>query len=213
MPPFAVAKRVTLRMQPLAIAALVVGMLTASPAYATTINFDSLAEQTILTNQFPELTFSSLTAGREIRAASFSTDWGTSLPNIMCSQTIGAPSDCVGDIQIDFTSPVSGLTFLSTGDDSVLAAAALVDVYVNFVLAATIPIATDGSVFVPQLLDLSAFSSVTRIVIRNQVDPAGLGFDDFTFTAEAVPEPATMLLLGAGLGAVAARRRLKKRTT
>ena len=127
------------------------------------------------------------------------------MPLVICSQPIGSFGSCLGDIQLDFASPVNNLSFLSVGDDRALAAAALVDVYANFALAATLNLPTDGTGFVPQLFDLSAFSDITRIVIRNQVDIAGLGFDDFRFTP--VPEPATFLLLGTGI-AIGVRRRI-----
>ena len=48
-----------------------------------------------------------------------------------------------------------------------------------------------------------------RIVAVNNA--SGIATISFESDVDAVPEPATLLLLGAGLGAVAARRRLKTR--
>ena len=182
-------------------------ILLVAPAKAAFAPFADPIIDTIVTTQYPGVTFSSPTVGRDIRAANVG-DLGSSLPLVICSQPIGGFGSCLGDIQLDFASPVNDLSFLSVGDDRAFAAAALVDVYASFALAATLNLPTDGTPFVPQLFDLSAFSDITRIVIRNQVDIAGLGFDDFRFTA--VPEPATFLRFGTGIVA-GIRRRLAGR--
>jgi hypothetical protein len=46
-----------------------------------------------------------------------------------------------------------------------------------------------------------------RGVSITNTDPAGIAYDNVQFNAAAVPEPASLLLIGAGLAAVAARRR------
>jgi hypothetical protein len=59
----------------------------------------------------------------------------------------------------------------------------------------------------------SAFSNVTKIVVRDVTDLSGLGYDDFSFTAgvQQVPEPAALSIVGAGLlaGLALARRHRK----
>ncbi len=52
----------------------------------------------------------------------------------------------------------------------------------------------------------TAGSVIAAVSITN-TDPAGIAYDNVQFNAAAVPEPASLLLIGAGLAAVAARRR------
>lgn len=189
------------------VAAVTAVLLFPIQSQAVVINFDDLAENTIITDQYAEATFSSLTDGRDIRANYFY-DIGQSLPNMMCSQPIGGLGHCVGDIAIDFTDAVNNLTFLSVGDNSD-GITALVDIFVNNSFSATFNIVTDGITSVTDLHDLSAFSNITRIVIREQTDPAGLGFDDFTFDVASVPEPATLVLMSMGLAGIGFSRHRK----
>ena len=69
---------------------------------------------------------------------------------------------------------------------------------------------------VSALLAAAAGGSITlqfdNFIPSTWTGPAGLGLDNVSLAADVVPEPATLLLLGTGLGAVAARRRLKKRS-
>jgi hypothetical protein len=184
--------------------------LGAGSARAVVINFDSLADGAIVTNQFPEATFSS-TAGfvNQITAQSL----GSSLPNFICTGPTGGSIDCVNETIVNFTNPVNNLKFLEVGDNNA-GVNAQVDVFVNGVFASTVGAVGDGNPFAPNLVDLSAFNDITRIRIHSITDAAGLGWDDFSFGADeapsAVPEPGTLLLVATSLaGAVAARRRLR----
>ena len=168
----------------------------AGPVAAVVINFDNLADGVVVSSQYPEATFSSTAGFVNLTAAQ---SLGSSLPNFICTGPAGGGTiDCTHETIVTFTSPVSGLTFLEIGDNNE-GVNALVDVFVNGVLAATVGAVGDADGFVPNLVDLSAFSNVTSIRIHSITDVAGLGWDDFTFTvgASQVPEPGTVLLLGA----------------
>jgi len=161
----------------------------AGAAEAVIIDFDALANETVVTNQFPEATFSS---DQFFECKTIAHDLGSSLPNYLCTAHVAAGTfSCVNSVIVDFTMPVNNLTFLAIGDDSG-GVQAKVDVHENTVFSATVDIVTDGNNSVPDLVDLSGFTNVTKIVIHTVTDPDGLGWDDFAFDISTVPvEPST----------------------
>jgi hypothetical protein len=185
--------------------------LVASPASAATvINFDNLGNGVQVTNQYAGVTFSSQAGSQILTTAQ---NLGTSLPNFICSAVTSI--NCVDDVYLDFATAVSGLSFLAVGDNNV-GHNGDVRVFGGSTLLGTVNIIGDANGFTPYLVDLSAFSGITRIEITNITDLVGLGYDDFTFTVgggSGVPEPATwaMLLLGLGIVGSTMRRRTASR--
>lgn len=182
--------------------------IAASPASAATvIDFDNLGNGVQVTNQYAGVTFSSQAGSQILTTAQ---NLGTSLPNFICSATTSI--NCVDDVYVNFSSGVSGLSFIAVGDNNV-GHNGDVRVFAGASLLGTVNIIGDANGFSPYLVDLGAFSGITRIEIANITDLAGLGYDDFTFTvgggASGVPEPATwaMMLLGFGIVGSTMRRR------
>lgn len=182
--------------------------MAAAPASATVINFDDLGNGVEVTNQYAGVTFSSQAGSRILTTAQ---SLGSSLPNFICSAV--ASINCVDDVYLDFANAVSGLSFVAVGDNNV-GRNGDVRLFGGSTLLGTVGIVGDGNGFTPYLVDLSAFSGVTRIEIANITDAAGLGYDDFTFTVgggNGVPEPATwaMMLFGFALVGNMMRRHTK----
>jgi len=193
-----------MRKFPIAIAA---ALLPFASAQATLIDFEDFGNVGIsgpsVTNQYAGVLFSS-TGGQTNQVSSQpGIGFGT---NFICTGT-GA-INCTGETLLDFSAPVSGLSFWAVGSDNA-GDTARVDVFTNNVFAGTQVITTNGVFHTPNFVDLTSFSDVTRIRIYGITDGGGLGWDNFEFTP-AVPEPATaaLWLLGlAAVGGAAARRR------
>lgn len=196
-----------------------------SSAFAVTINFDDLADDAILGNQYAGLgvTFSAGHTSTGIANPTFSSSgWATN--SSMEVATIAG-----GDIGGGVTAPMSGTVVHSfdgwlseDGDPSVTIdfATAISSFSVDFggVAAANLGFtgayAIDGAnnVVASALVTASGTSTVSmsglnvnRVVLVVGDFGDWVGFDNVSF--EPVPEPATMTLLA--LGALAARRRKK----
>lgn len=189
----------------LALLALAVGL----PGFSAVIDFDSLLDGTVVTNQFAGVLFSS-TAGN-VNFVTNQANYNGTKPNFICSGPSGFGGDCLQDTVLDFTTGVSGLTFQGMGVNDVKANVAQVDVFVGGVFSSTITVAGNGESLDPVLVDLSGFSNVTKIRIYSITDSNGIGWDTFSYndgTSGAVPEPSTFVLMCGGLGmAYLARRR------
>ena len=161
-------------------------------ANAALIDFESLATNTVVTNQFSEVTFSGSTNNVVY-------DQNRPLGNFIC--TFG----CTGDTFLDFTNPVNNLTFWVIQLDTIGKVAEF-NVYENNVLTATIDLigpgsGGEGAGFVDEFIDLSLYSNVTRLEIVNITsipEEGGIGLDQFSFDV-VVPIPPAIYLFGSGL--------------
>jgi len=188
------------------------GLAWLAPASADTIDFDALPNGTIVTTQYPGVTFSS-SAGHDVVTTAQSATYHTTEPNFICSG-VGAGITCVDPVYLDFSTAVSGLSFLAVGDDTsgIIGTAS---VFAGATLLGSVDIVGDGVVSgTPMMIDLSAFSGITRLEITT-TDPAGLGYDDFTFKpgSGAVPELVTWALMAGGFGAVGVAMRNGRKPT
>ena len=112
----------------------------ATSAAAVTINFDNLGPGVQVTNQYPGVVFSSQAGSRILTTAQ---NIGSSLPNFICSARVGETINCVDDVYLDFTTAVSGLSFVSVGDNNV-GDVGDVRVFAGATLLGTVNIVVDG---------------------------------------------------------------------
>jgi len=175
-------------------------------ASATVINFDDLADGNVITNQYAGVVFSS-TPGN-VNYVTTQPSYNGTPPSFLCTGPVGGGINCTAETIMTFSSGVSGLTFQGMGINDVKSNVAQVDVFVNSIFNSTITIAGNAQGFNPVLVDLSAFSNLTKIRIYNITDGGGIGWDTFTFNqSSSVPEPATFSFIGLGLAGAALLRR------
>jgi hypothetical protein len=182
-------------------------LVAATGAQAALIDFENLAAGTQVTNQYAEATFSG--SGPNVVFSQ-----GRPLGNFICG------TSCITDTYIDFTNPVSNLTFWAIQVDAAGKVAEF-RVFVNNAFAGTVDLNGPGTNLGgngpggprDEFVDLSAFSGVTRLEIVNILnDPSrenGIGWDQFSFDVgdTAVPEPGSLALLALGLAGLGVGRR------
>jgi hypothetical protein len=187
-------------------------VICAASGNAATINFENLADGAIVTNQYAAqgVTFSS--TGGESIVISAQSGYLSTPPNIICT---GSPSiDCTHEVILDFLAPVSNLQFDAVGNQNAIGSSfATIDVFQSNALTATFKLLVSHGNFQADHQNLSAYNGITRIRIYNNTDPAGTGYDTFSFNAAGVgtPEPSTFALLGlaaVALGVVRRRQRV-----
>lgn len=178
-----------------------------APTFAALITFEGLADGTVITNQFPGVTFSASAGYQNLVSTQPGIGFGA---NFICTAPIGGSINCTQETILDFAAPVSGLRFWQVGDNA-SGVVAQVDVFENSVFSSTVDILGFNDFNTPNLVDLTSFTDVTRIRIHGITDPGGLGWDNFEFGGAAVPEPATLTLLAIGLVGARLERRRRQR--
>lgn len=165
-----------------------------STARPVAINFDSLPTNTIVpVNQYQIAGFSSY-AGGTISTA-YDCHLGGSCPNgIVATSGYGYSYWPDADLYVNFSLPVSGLTFRILGSQAG-GSSGLIEVYVNHSLYQSSWFSGQrgypGQVMPPLLINLTGIQHVTGLVIRNvsngdywYYSNYALYYDDFTFTPE-----------------------------
>lgn len=171
--------------------------VSALPAQAALIDFEGLADGTIVTNQFSGVTFSSV--GSAVNKVSEQPGIGFGDKFLCTASSAGASIDCEQETILSFDTAVSNLSFWQVGDNAT-GVVAMVDVFVNGIFDATVDILGFDDFYTPNLVDLTSFSDVTSIRIHSITDPGGLGWDNFSYDTAVIPLPAGIALLLSALG-------------
>ncbi|MGA2599812.1 MAG: PEP-CTERM sorting domain-containing protein [Bryobacteraceae bacterium] len=177
------------------------------------IDFEGLPDSTVLTSQYPGVTFTNgivLTAGISLNEFEFPPNSG-----------VNVASDNGGSMSIAFASPVTSfagyftylepvtVTAFDAANDQVASAASLFSD--NLACLAGPPCSGDPGSSPNEFVQVAFAGGISNLTITG--DPAGGSFtlDDATYTtfATTVPEPATSfpILVGGALAALARRRR------
>jgi PEP-CTERM motif len=209
------------------IAALALGALSAS-ANAVLIDFNSLAEGTLVSNQFAGVTFAAGDGGLAVPNAGgngFATNTGLGVTDASTGDIggLGTPNLMSGMLLHRF-----GDDWLNEDGDPVFVmtfAGNISDISIDFngiaIPASTGIFAFAGGTLVASdvattltggdTLTLSGLTGVTQIAVTPGDFNDWVGVDNINYTAaNPVPEPATMAVLG--LGAAALLRRRNKRS-
>ncbi|MEN0064573.1 MAG: hypothetical protein AAGA48_20660 [Myxococcota bacterium] len=148
---------------------------------AVSIDFDDLEGfRPVVGDVYPEASFTS-ESGFDVRA--ITVGQGNSDPHYACTTRTGSTSpSCEEAFFVDFTRPIRGLRFFATGTNRT-GPVATVQLFADSASLGTESIEGWGTQSSPEVseVDLSGYTGVTRLEIVDVDDPAGLGWDDFTF--------------------------------
>lgn len=146
------------------------------------IGFDDLPNNTVVADQYYN------SYGVRFYSGSFFYPVHTYQQCGFCSTTsapnfISTKPDDYGQVTVEFTQSVSNLSFYFIGLDTLSGPFGRVDVYRNGAYSSTYIL--NGVFNSTAGFTLGPTTNITKIVIYGLTDPAGVGFDDFTFTVDS----------------------------
>ena len=116
--------------------------------------------------------------------------------------------NCAQDMNVGFSTDVFNVSFDILADEA-LGSSGTVTAYLDGSVVGSISLFGDGDGNTHNLIDLSSFGLIDQLVLSSSLDPAGLGYDNFSFSV--VPVPAAVWLFGSGLlGLIGVTRRKKQ---
>lgn len=168
--------------------ALALGLLplTLAPAVSAApvvITFDELRKGTIVTNQYPDATFSREPGWHDRVTGPYPTSYRNGIKPDPNGPFVTPPA-----LAVEFLRPVKNLAF-DVVDIHGRGIIAQIEVHENGVLTSTVPIEGHATGFQPETQDLTRFRNVTRIRVHSP-DGVYFVFDNFRF-ATGPPQPTS----------------------
>jgi hypothetical protein len=204
-------------------------LLAAGSAQATLIDFNSLSEGTIVSNQYSGVTFAAGLGGLTVPSATSGLAvWAT---NTSMDVTLSTG----GNVSSGVTFPISGMLlhgfqgYTNENGDPVFTitfASPISDISIDFggvgnvsdsrffgykTGSTTYTYGATAMVQNTSTLSLSGMTNVTKIVVTPGDFNDWVGIDNINYTSSAVPEPGAIFAIGFGIVSLATRRRKSSR--
>ena len=144
---------------------LLVGIGAAAQAAPIVINFDTLANGAVITNQYAGLGVVFSSVAGSVNYVTEQPIYNGTKPKFLCTGPSGGGINCTAETIVDFSTPVDDLTFQGLGINDTSTQVARIDIFQNAIYSATIIIPGASQDYDPLLLDL-------RRVRRHHPHPA-----------------------------------------
>lgn len=183
------------------------------PAFSATVDFEGLG-----TGGFPNgysvggATFNSLGPNNPSLRTFADLNVGGRTTYLLAADETNSGACCNNPLEVLFANPTDNLSFNIVSDEDADSDATIQ--FFNSIGTSIVFLTLSGNGQVKDdFFSFSGLNGVTRVVFTPN-DPAGLGYDDFTFdSVSAVPVPAALPLFLSGLLGLGAIARRRKSTT